>query len=92
MSQDQAKLDTEQTIRTQSGVSLPAVVENSSLVKVQPNMIEKTSDALKEAQRIARLRAVCRHLRATNRCPGECVLSRSRQERLLREMENLEVS
>jgi hypothetical protein len=30
----------------------------------------------------ARLQRLCHHLRATNRCPGECVLSRARHEPL----------
>jgi hypothetical protein len=40
---------------------------------------------------LERLRTECLHRRATNRCPGECVLSRARQERLLRQMETLDV-
>jgi hypothetical protein len=34
-----------------------------------------------------RLLGLCRHLRRTHRCPGECVLSPGRQERVLREIE-----
>lgn len=33
-----------------------------------------------------RLLGLCRHLRRTHRCPGQCVLSEARQERLLREL------
>lgn len=32
----------------------------------------------------AQLQRLCRHLRETDRCPGECVLSRARQDRRLR--------
>lgn len=32
----------------------------------------------------AQLQRLCRHLRETDRCPGECVLSRARQDRQLR--------
>jgi hypothetical protein len=32
----------------------------------------------------AQLQRLCRHLRATDRCPGQCVLSRARQDRWLR--------
>lgn len=35
------------------------------------------------------LQRLCRHLRRTGRCPGECVLSRSRHNRLLRRFPNL---
>jgi hypothetical protein len=35
-----------------------------------------------------RLLGLCRHLRQTHRCPGECVLSEARQERLLRELKH----
>jgi hypothetical protein len=34
-----------------------------------------------------RLLGLCRHLRRTHRCPGQCVLSPGRQERVLREIE-----
>jgi hypothetical protein len=90
MSQDQTKLAAQSSVRTPSVIRLPALVENSSLVKAQPYAVEKTSAPLRAAQELVRLQAACRHLRATHSCPGECVLSR--QERLLREMENLEVS
>lgn len=36
------------------------------------------------AQDRAQLQRLCRHLRETDRCPGECVLSRARQNRRLR--------
>jgi hypothetical protein len=36
------------------------------------------------AQHQAQLQRLCRHLRETDRCPGECVLSRARQNRQLR--------
>jgi hypothetical protein len=36
------------------------------------------------AQHEAQLQRLCRHLRRTGRCPGECVLSRARQNRRLR--------
>lgn len=32
----------------------------------------------------AQLQRLCRHLRRTGRCPGQCVLSRARHNRLLR--------
>jgi hypothetical protein len=32
----------------------------------------------------AQLQRLCRRLRATHRCPGQCVLSRARQDRRLR--------
>lgn len=35
-------------------------------------------------QHQAQLQRLCRHLRATDRCPGRCVLSRARQDRWLR--------
>jgi hypothetical protein len=35
-------------------------------------------------QHEAQLQRLCRRLRATHRCPGECVLSRARQNRRLR--------
>jgi hypothetical protein len=35
-------------------------------------------------QHQAQLQRLCRHLRRTGRCPGECVLSRGRQNRRLR--------
>lgn len=35
-------------------------------------------------QHQAQLQRLCRHLRATDRCPGRCVLSRARQDRRLR--------
>lgn len=40
----------------------------------------------KDAER-DRLLGLCRHLRQTHRCPGQCVLSPGRQERVLREIE-----
>jgi hypothetical protein len=52
-----------------------------------------TSLALSPDERAAqdaerdRLLGLCRHLQRTHRCPGECVLSLTRQERVLREIE-----
>jgi hypothetical protein len=37
----------------------------------------------------AQLQRLCRRLRATHRCPGECVLSRARQNRRLRRFPDL---
>jgi hypothetical protein len=52
-----------------------------------------TSLALSPADRAAqeaerdRLLGLCRQLQRTHRCPGECVLSPGRQERILRQIE-----
>lgn len=40
-------------------------------------------------QNRAQLQRLCRHLRETDRCPGECVLSRARQDRKLRDFPDM---
>lgn len=40
-------------------------------------------------QNRAQLQRLCRRLRETHRCPGQCVLSRARQDRLLRQFPDL---
>lgn len=49
-------------------------------------VLSSDEQVAKDAER-NRLLGVCRHLQRTHRCPGECVLSPGRQERVLREIE-----
>ena len=41
------------------------------------------------SQNRAQLQRLCRHLRHAGRCPGECVLSRARQDRRIRQFPDI---
>lgn len=57
-------------------------VINQSADSVSPRQSPQGQELA--AQHEAQLQRLCRHLRETDRCPGECVLSRARQNRRLR--------
>lgn len=57
-------------------------VADQSANPVSPRQLPQGQELT--AQHQAQLQRLCRHLRETDRCPGECVLSRARQDRQLR--------
>lgn len=61
-----------------------SVLPTTSLVLTNEEQAQQQSER-------DRLLGLCRHLRRTHSCPGECVLSPGRQERLFRELRHDEV-
>lgn len=59
-------------------------VVNQSADSVSPRQSPQGQGRGLAGQDRAQLQRLCRHLRRTGRCPGECVLSRARQDRRLR--------
>jgi hypothetical protein len=78
-------------------LTVPSDQEKATDQQLQPHVWlaqqPVTSLALSPDEQVAkdaerdRLLGLCRHLRQTHRCPGQCVLSPGRQERVLREIE-----
>ena len=93
MSQEQTKPATPSTAQPQTTAGLPP--DNATvgaLVRYTRRPVaEQPLAALSAVQQLPELQALCQHLRATHRCPGVCVLSVARQDRLLREMETRDV-
>ena len=62
----------------------PSPQQVGPVVNPSANPVSPQQDQGLAAQHQAQLQRLCRHLRETDRCPGECVLSRARQNRRLR--------
>jgi hypothetical protein len=76
---DQVEPDERQPLTWTSGLPMTALVLTAA---------ERAAQAAERD----RLLGLCRHLRRTHRCPGQCVLSEVRQERRLRELGHNELS
>ena len=94
MTQEQDKPATASATRslTTTNPSPEGTVVEALVSSIRPFLSDHPQRVMGAVEQATALQALCHQLRATHRCPGECVLSASRQERRLREMEARRIS